>query len=243
MFNYHYIITSRDHQEWILSIIKDGMRSEQDWITAQRCFLFKLILQYYSSASSNEATNVKQIADCRFHYFQFYYVTKTLCFQVLVLEIMNNTLKIPSCKVSLVTKFGLLSWLNQIIQNNSDINKHFLSCLVNMFQSLKTVKNTCNIIFTILVLLRKLRSKIVDHQYIENVFEILSILYCYEKKNVLTKNDIEFIIDFAVPYHSSKFDKVCRNCIIYSSVVGVDECDNSVTNYIIRMIRRFLSNT
>lgn len=54
------LLPCRDYQEWILKIIRDGMRSEQDWITAQRCFLFKLLLQYYSSASSNEGTNVKK---------------------------------------------------------------------------------------------------------------------------------------------------------------------------------------
>lgn len=111
-----------------------------------------------------------------------------------------------------------------------------------MFQSLKTVKNSSSVIFTILVVLRKLHSKIVDHQIIQDIFEILSILYCYEKRKVLTKNDIEFIIDFAVPYHSSKFDKICRNCMIYSSVVGVGDFDSNVTNCLIRMIRRFLNN-
>ncbi|KAK7601079.1 hypothetical protein V9T40_008520 [Parthenolecanium corni] len=211
-------LKNRDYQEWILKIIRDGMRSEQDWITAQRCFLFKLLLQYYSSASSNEGTNV------------------------LVLEIVSNASKIASCKVNLVTQFGLLSWLNQIVQNNSDFNNHFLSCLVSILQSLKTVKNTSSVIFTILVLLHKLHSKPVDHQCIENLFEILSLLYCSKKKNVLAKRDIEFIIDFAVPYHSPKLDKICRNCIKYSSVVGVSECDSIVTNYIIRIIRRFFNN-
>lgn len=158
------------------------------------------------------------------------------------MEIVSNASKIASCKVNLVTQFGLLSWLNQIVQNNSDFNNHFLSCLVSILQSLKTVKNTSSVIFTILVLLHKLHSKPVDHQCIENLFEILSLLYCSKKKNVLAKRDIEFIIDFAVPYHSPKLDKICRNCIKYSSVVGVSECDSIVTNYIIRIIRRFFNN-
>lgn len=88
-----------------------------------------------------------------------------MCFQLLILEIITASLKIPSCKNYLVAKFGLLSWLDQIIQVSSDFNQHFQSCLVQIFQSL--MKNSGNVTFPISLLLNKLRGKTDDHRSIE----------------------------------------------------------------------------
>ncbi|XP_065204826.1 uncharacterized protein LOC135834787 [Planococcus citri] len=121
----------RDQQEWILNVIKYGMRCKADWVVSQKCFLFKLLLQYSFSAVSSERINL------------------------LILDIITAGLRIPECRQDIVTKYGFLPWISQTIRQTS--SRAVLSSIVPMLGLLSSSKNTSNVIFLISQLLHKLR--------------------------------------------------------------------------------------
>ena len=47
------------HRHWILEVIRDGLRNENDMDVVLKCVLFKMILSFYHSTLSDKVTKVK----------------------------------------------------------------------------------------------------------------------------------------------------------------------------------------
>lgn len=78
------------NREWILTIIRDGLNTLQDWLLCDRTVIFKILFSFYSS---------------------------TLCsrnIQTIIIGIINKCLCIEKGRFYLLNGQGLLSWLRDI---------------------------------------------------------------------------------------------------------------------------------
>lgn len=78
------------NREWILTIIRDGLNTLQDWILCDKTVIFKILFSFYTS---------------------------TLCsrsIQTIIFEIINKCLSIEKGRFYLINSQGLLSWLKDI---------------------------------------------------------------------------------------------------------------------------------
>nr|XP_012144425.1 PREDICTED: nucleolar pre-ribosomal-associated protein 1 [Megachile rotundata] len=75
------------HRCWILENIRDGMKTETDLDVAFKCTLFKMLLDFYTCNLSDSDA------------------------KILILEVINVTLKIAKASTLLIEGHGLLPWL------------------------------------------------------------------------------------------------------------------------------------
>ncbi|XP_015514342.2 nucleolar pre-ribosomal-associated protein 1 [Neodiprion lecontei] len=104
------------HRFWILEVVRDGLKTAIDGDLAFRCVLFKMLLDFYNCALADRQT------------------------QNLILQVINSAVKIPNTAVLLVTGYGLLPWLHEIIYS-SDVNDTefvtiFTEVTLNLYDSL-----------------------------------------------------------------------------------------------------------
>ncbi|XP_039277259.1 uncharacterized protein LOC111053536 isoform X2 [Nilaparvata lugens] len=109
----------QDHQEWILEVLRDGTRRKQDADLLFKCFALKILLNLYS----------------------FAYVSTTV--KMLILEVISSLALVREHGHTLATSYGLLPWMNRIL-DHADGNQvsqiikllnnfsHYKSCLVHI---------------------------------------------------------------------------------------------------------------
>lgn len=90
----------KEHRMFILNVLKDGMRSKEDFEVALRSMAFKLLMELYDSCLSDIET------------------------KILILNFLRNATKIQYGVKLLCSSYGLLSWLCQNVRSLSgeDVN-------------------------------------------------------------------------------------------------------------------------
>ncbi|XP_008481225.1 uncharacterized protein LOC103517954 [Diaphorina citri] len=78
------------NREWILTIIRDGLNTLQDWTLCDRTVIFKILFTYYTSSLCSRNT------------------------QSLICDIINKCLHIDKGRYYLINGQGLLSWLKDV---------------------------------------------------------------------------------------------------------------------------------
>ena len=99
-------------QEWILSVIKDGLKDELDYAIMQQNFILKMIMSFEGS---------------------------TLCefkSRSLILDIVKAVSVLPSPTIDMIRNHGLLSWLGMMV-DDVEHNKKISSILQSIWQSIK----------------------------------------------------------------------------------------------------------
>lgn len=105
-------VKHNDHRCFILQVVRDGLKTENDLKVAFRSMTFKLLMDMYSSSVSNY--------DAR----------------KLVLEILTNALVLPQASAVLVEKHGLLSWLFGVVRLIGHHESELLSVVVKLADKL-----------------------------------------------------------------------------------------------------------
>uniref|UniRef100_A0A8D8ZG98 Nucleolar pre-ribosomal-associated protein 1 n=1 Tax=Cacopsylla melanoneura TaxID=428564 RepID=A0A8D8ZG98_9HEMI len=78
------------NREWILTIVRDGLNSLQDWVLCDRTVIFKILFSFYSSSLCSRTT------------------------QSLICDIINKCLCIDKGRYYLINGQGLLCWLKDV---------------------------------------------------------------------------------------------------------------------------------
>ncbi|XP_046741321.1 nucleolar pre-ribosomal-associated protein 1 [Diprion similis] len=104
------------HRFWILEVVRDGLKTTIDAELAFKCVLFKMLLDFYNCSLADRQA------------------------QILILQVIKSAVKIPNTAVLLVTGYGLLPWLHDIIYS-SDVNDTefvtiFIEVTLNLYDSL-----------------------------------------------------------------------------------------------------------
>lgn len=164
-------------------------------------------------------------------------------FQLFILQITAKALEIQNCKLFMVTKCGLLSWINQIVQNTYKNQANLFSWIIKMMKLLITAKNASSVLATSLLLTRKLVSINTSDNNVEDLLHVLSETYCLcNDETILRESDIRLIIELASPLLDSRCKKLFENCLRYKSVIGLDVEDGRVGSCVVRILRNFVCN-
>ncbi|XP_049802238.1 nucleolar pre-ribosomal-associated protein 1 [Schistocerca nitens] len=75
------------HRQWILEVIRDGLKSPQDIELCFKCVLFKLLLDYYFSILADTET------------------------KVLIVSVLESALKVPGAAKLLTNSYSVIVWL------------------------------------------------------------------------------------------------------------------------------------
>ena len=99
-------------QEWILSVIKDGLKDELDYAIMQQNFILKMVMSFEGSSL------------CEFKS------------RSLILDIVKAVSILPSSAIDMIKNHGLLSWLGMMV-DDVEHNKKISSILQSIWQSIK----------------------------------------------------------------------------------------------------------
>ncbi len=161
-------------------------------------------------------------------------------FQTIILDTVANALQIWECRLYLITKFGLMSWISQIVRHLPE-NKNFLSSIVKILKS-ASIKKSRSVIRMILLLFTKLTPGKINSPDVEELMHIFSSTYCSCKNEViLGESDVELVLRFAAPFLDAGREEQFRNCLKYKSVVGIKyELDRNLTSCLVKILSRFI---
>lgn len=106
----------KEHRIFLLNVLKDGLKSKEDFEVALRSMAFKLVLELYDSCLSEDVA------------------------KILILNCLTNATKIPYAVDLLCSSYGLLPWLHHRVKflTGDDINKLlpvFISILRNIVKN------------------------------------------------------------------------------------------------------------
>ena len=117
MFHSNDVTNFSLEQEWILSVIKDGVKDELDYGIMQQNFILKMIMSFEGSSL------------CQFKS------------KLLILDIIKAISELPNAAVDMIKNHGLLSWLDML--DGSEYNK--VSLIVqSIWQSVKNKVSNLN---------------------------------------------------------------------------------------------------
>lgn len=124
-------IDHKIHRFWILEVVRDGLKTSIDMEIAFKCVLFKMLLGFYSCVLADRQS------------------------KNLILQVVNSAVKIPNACVLLVTGYGLLPWLHEIIYLSDTHDTDFVTVLIDVichiFESLaKSTEKTEDMYFMLL---------------------------------------------------------------------------------------------
>ncbi|XP_066992627.2 nucleolar pre-ribosomal-associated protein 1 isoform X2 [Anabrus simplex] len=122
----------RLYRIWILKVIRDGFHNKQDVEVSFRHALFKLIMDLYSSVLVDSDT------------------------KVLILQVLERALSLPSASSQLVLNHGLLPWLHHCISNLvSPVSVQLISAVINILSLIQKSSATAHnhLVISLLLLL------------------------------------------------------------------------------------------
>lgn len=144
----------------------------------------------------------------------------------------------------MVTKYGLLSWISQVVQNISKNQTNHVLCIIKILKLVVvsiSFKNASYVLAISILLTHKLISSNINKNDLEELLYVVSESYFLCKdKNILSEYDMKLLIKFTKPFLDARCIKTLENCLRYNSVIGLEENNNIVYNYLIRILRRFI---
>ena len=162
-----------------------------------------------------------------------------------ILQILANALEIEKCRVYLVTKCSLLSWITEIIQNATAEGRTSFPILLRILKSLISAKHAKSVSILLILLLRRLESfnVLVNQSVSEELLQVLSATYCSCANSIApSEKDIRVVLALASPLLNVRARKLFDNVLKYQSVLFLDElCDNGkVESCIVRILQQYV---
>ncbi|XP_015600464.1 nucleolar pre-ribosomal-associated protein 1 [Cephus cinctus] len=197
------------HRHWILRVIRDGIKTEADMEMALKCFLFKMLLDFYSCALSTSKT------------------------KILILEVLESTVKLQKAAWILVSGYALLPWLHEAAESIDSRDMELFNTTVSLLKNLlKSIPqnhlksgHARTMILSILLTLKSRLPKNVSLTCYTNYIEALK--NTLTNKNIckgLSKKDVKDIIDMSKKLLGSIND--CEDMLTYSCEFSVKTSDS-----------------
>ena len=182
MFHSNDVSNHNLEQEWILSVINDGIKDELDYKILQQNYILKMILTFSESSLGLQSRS-------------------------LILDIIDKISVLPSSANEMIRHHGLISWLmskendlkkvSKIVQNlfnsvKSHLNPQMALELTSI--TLKLIRNVIEDFKPLLTILSSLTENFDNHQKQLHLKEILPLLYkmasispCEETDDIVMK--------------------------------------------------------
>ncbi|XP_076163667.1 nucleolar pre-ribosomal-associated protein 1 isoform X2 [Ptiloglossa arizonensis] len=203
------------HRHWILENIRDGMKTENELDIAFKCVLFKMLLGFYTCNLSDPNT------------------------KILILEIINVTLKITKASVLLIEGHGLFPWLLEVTNNLRSYETQYIEFIVKIMDKLLStvlkIKGDTdhyklmllNIALSLKLYLYKDIKITVFTLYINILQKLLLSKYM---KMVVTKECVMEILEFSKNYlgNMDECDNMLRFGCEYITKADCFENDNEI---------------
>ncbi|KAG8285620.1 nucleolar pre-ribosomal-associated protein 1 [Homalodisca vitripennis] len=93
LFNSADVQLHNTRQEWILNVLRDGIRDNEDFVLCLKSMVFKIILDFYSSTLASEKS------------------------KVLILETLQATVSVKGAGLLLMGCYSLYPWLHEVVLN------------------------------------------------------------------------------------------------------------------------------
>nr|XP_034186486.1 nucleolar pre-ribosomal-associated protein 1 [Osmia lignaria] len=175
-------VKHKSHRCWILENIRDGMRTESELDVAFKCNLFKMLLDFYVCNLSDSDT------------------------KILILEIINVTLKITKASILLIEGHGLLPWLLGITTNlckqearHFELIMEIINKLLSTILNIKANSNQFKMMLLNIVLNLKshLSKDIKISTFILYINILQKLIETKSIKMIVTEKDIMEILGFS----------------------------------------------
>nr|CAD7457075.1 unnamed protein product [Timema tahoe] len=179
----------RVHRHFILEVLRDGMKQKDDFEISHKNVIYKILLSFYSSVIADKKS------------------------KLLILEIVESSVKIPEAAPLLVSSYGILSWLEQIIQllkpGDEHVNAilHILASLWNtLVNSSSSSKNNLfsdvshHTLLLLLDLFTKFNLNMSPKEleiYLGTVYKVLSLQNCGKVVDAMTFTHMTSILHFS----------------------------------------------
>ncbi|XP_012278213.1 nucleolar pre-ribosomal-associated protein 1 [Orussus abietinus] len=126
-----------DHRHWILEVVRDGLRTEEDAKVAFNCFLFRMLFDFYMCTLCDRET------------------------KNLILQVVDSAGKIPKSGELLVNGYALLPWLNEVAVSLDPQDQEAIGIVVDICNDIsKIIRHSCNERFMLLNVLVTLKSRL-----------------------------------------------------------------------------------
>uniref|UniRef100_A0A1B6LNS0 Nucleolar pre-ribosomal-associated protein 1 C-terminal domain-containing protein n=1 Tax=Graphocephala atropunctata TaxID=36148 RepID=A0A1B6LNS0_9HEMI len=97
LFNSADVQLHNTHQEWMLSVLRDGMRDSEDFLVCLKSMVFKIILEFYSSTLASEKS------------------------KLLILETLLAAVSVRGAGLLLMGCYSLYPWLHSVVRDPSPV--------------------------------------------------------------------------------------------------------------------------
>nr|CAD7260110.1 unnamed protein product [Timema shepardi] len=182
-------VNYRVHRHFILEVLRDGMKQKDDFEISHKNVIYKILLSFYSSVIADKKS------------------------KLLILEIVESSVKIPEAAPLLVSSYGILSWLEQIIQQLKPGDEHvktILHILASLWNTLvnspSSSKDNClsdvshHTLLLLLDLFTKFKVKMSPKEldiYLATVYKVLSLQNCGKVLDAMTFTHMTSILHFS----------------------------------------------
>lgn len=206
----------KEHRAFILSLLKDGMRSKEDFEVALRSMAFKLVMELYDSCLSDSEAKIS------------------------ILSFLRNATKIPYAVKLLCSGYGLLSWLgnNVVFLSDEEVTKllpFFVDILRNVVAHKSEVDDLDYVaLFVLSHILDKFFCNITKENVLLAVLESVSLVFV-ECPRLLNETRLRKIIERVG-------DKKCDYYLQYGSRYAPipDETTKDVRYYVTKLTLDYL---
>lgn len=196
------------HRSWILEVIRDGFRVENDLQIAINSSVFNILLSFYVSSLSDKTT------------------------RKFILEIINSVAKLPKSACSLVNYYGIIPWLNAVTESLESSDIDFVPLLIdvgkNFFDSFteRNMKDKFSLL-TFLQFLLNLKCVMTTKSVTVSCFviyiDIVEKMLCF-KGIYLSEKHMNELFELAENVLGTMED--CKNLLIYGSEFASREIDD-----------------
>ncbi|KAL1497606.1 hypothetical protein ABEB36_008536 [Hypothenemus hampei] len=206
-------VNFKDHRNFILEILSDGMRTEKDFFDFLKSMGYKQLSELYSSCLSD--------AD-----------SKTL-----ILEVINSICKIPAGVKILIENYSLLPQLNYVVNDacskGDKINSipKLFSILLNLLKSI-TDLHTCEFVFELCTIVDECKTTLhLKEKDMEAYYEILYTVVNSQPSIVRDKRE------FVKKLLSNIKDRFCNYLQTYGCSFVNENCEELIENHPLHFLR------
>ncbi|XP_063974983.1 uncharacterized protein LOC135161387 [Diachasmimorpha longicaudata] len=172
-------INHKVHRHWILEIIRDGLKTTLEMQILSKCFLYRILFYVYGSVLADPGT------------------------KILILQIINSTVKIPKAGV-FCRNSALLIWLSEVASELNSRDVEAIELMVNVVKNLLNVLRDSNdkdshMQFMLLDVLKTLIPKLPKNMKVTSYLAFVSSLNHILQNNLLyetfNKDQVQQLIE------------------------------------------------
>lgn len=206
----------KEHRAFILNLLKDGVKTKEDFDVALRGMAFKLVMELYNSCLAEDAT------------------------KVLILGFLRNTTRVSYAVKLLCSSYGLLSWLYQSLRTlvgGEDVNRFllvFVDILRNVVKNLEDPNEIDYVAHIIAYILDRHLNFVTSQSLLLAVLDVVNLTFA-KSSQFLDDARLKKVIEHVG-------DKKCGYYVQYGAqFVGVpQETENSVSSIVRKITLDYL---